>query len=95
MHTFIPSPSCTFGITLSSFHTTQVWQVTFPEQAEYIAATSALKAQTASLRYSPEPSLFFSLFPFHLLLDQDLKIQQVIYPTKMFSLFPPHELIPR
>ena len=55
----------------------QVWHVSFPEQQAYISDASALAVQLAGTRYTPEPSLFFSLFPFHLLIDQDMRLVQV------------------
>ena len=55
----------------------QVWHVSFPEQQAYAADVAALAAQSAAMRYTPEPSLFFSLFPFHLLIDQDMRLVQV------------------
>ena len=63
------SRSCT----LSS----QVWHVSFPQQAQHAADSASLQAHSDSATFSPEPSLFFSLFPFHVLLDENLNIQQV------------------
>ena len=55
----------------------QVWHVSFPEQQAYVDDASALAVQLAGTRYTPEPSLFLTLFPFHLLIDQNMRLVQV------------------
>lgn len=56
---------------------TQVWHVSFPEDTQYSSDSASLKVHVSAASYSPEPSLFYNLFPFHVLLDGELNIQQV------------------
>jgi hypothetical protein len=55
----------------------QVWHVSYPEQAQFKLEFEVLEKKLTATCYSPEPSLFYSLFPFHMLLDQDLNLVQV------------------
>ena len=54
----------------------QVWNVRFPKQSSWEERLKKTSAQASAVAYAPEPSLFFRLFPFHILLDQDMKIIQ-------------------
>ena len=55
----------------------QVWHVSYPEQAQFKREFEVLERKLAATSYSPEPSLFYSLFPFHMLLDEDLNLVQI------------------
>ncbi len=57
--------------------TPQVWRVTFPEQTSWVQAQRDIAELASHKRYVPEPALFWKLLPFHLVLDQELKIVQV------------------
>lgn len=54
----------------------QVWDIHFPEQHSWEERTNVALAQASKVAYVPEPSLFFTLFPFHILVDQNMKIIQ-------------------
>ena len=62
---------------LSHTFTTQVWKVSYPEQRRHIEREAAHERQAASCSYAPEPPLFHRLFPYHFVLDKDLKVVQV------------------
>ena len=55
----------------------QVWHVSFPEQPRYDADCHALEEKLEAACYSPQPSHFYKLFPFHILMDKELRIVQV------------------
>ena len=54
-----------------------MWHVSFPEQVQFNIESQLLERKLAMTMYSPEPSLFYNLFPFHLLLDENLNLVQV------------------
>lgn len=55
----------------------QVWHVSFPEQTSWVQAQQDIAELASHKRYVPEPALFWKLLPYHLVLDQELKIVQV------------------
>ena len=56
----------------------QVWDVRFPEQQSWRERERSIAEHVSAATYAPEPGLFFNLFPFHILVDQDMRIVQVI-----------------
>ena len=57
----------------------EVYQLTFPKQElTFSGARTKLLAEAATTTYAPAPELFYRMFPFHFILDQDCCLLQVI-----------------
>lgn len=54
-----------------------MWKVSFPEQQQHVERAAAHEREAASCSYAPEPSLFYRMFPYHFVLDKDLRVVQV------------------
>ena len=55
----------------------QVWRVSFPDQTRHLERAASRLAQAAACAYCPEPPLFHRLFPYHFVVDQELRVVQV------------------
>ena len=60
--------------------TPQVWRVSFPDQARHLERLASRAAEAATCAYCPEPSLFHRLFPYHFVMNEDMKVVQVLFP---------------
>ena len=57
--------------------TLQVWLVTFPEQLKCLRKEAEICLQANTSHYVPEPELFHRIFPYHVVLDDQLRVVQI------------------
>ena len=54
-----------------------MWLVSFTEQSLCLRKEAEITCQASASRYIPEPALFHRLFPFHLVVDERLRVVQL------------------
>ena len=51
--------------------------VTFPRQTRSLEKEAEIALQASASCYVPEAALFHRVFPFHMVIGEDLRVQQV------------------
>ena len=51
--------------------------VQYPEQSKCLSKEAEITCQANASRYVPEPSLFHRVFPFHIVIDKDMRAVQM------------------
>ena len=55
----------------------QVWLVTFPRQTRSLEVEAEIALQASCSTFVPEAALFHRVFPFHMVIDKELRVRQV------------------
>ncbi|GAX84474.1 hypothetical protein CEUSTIGMA_g11894.t1 [Chlamydomonas eustigma] len=59
----------------------EVWHVSFSDQGLTTAKGQlALAREDSRIQYSPSPELFYTLFPFHMVIDRQMNLVQISVP---------------
>ena len=54
-----------------------MWLVSYPPTTQTLEKEARLSFESSSCSYAPEPELFHSVFPFHMVIDKEMTIRQV------------------